>query len=65
MKELIKLGKFDLFASEYCIYSNHEINLDDLIYGKTKDESFKSYYQIIWDYKMYLETISMYEIEKV
>lgn len=56
IKELVKLGKFDSFANQYCLYlGNVETR---------EDENTCSYFEIIWDYKTYFETLSMHEIEK-
>ena len=49
MKELVKLGKFDAFASQYCIYLGNTNSLTT----RTED----AYYQIIWDYKTYYEQL--------
>lgn len=56
IKELVNSGKFDSFANQYCLYlGNVETR---------EDENTNSYYEIIWDYKTYFETLSMHEIEK-
>lgn len=51
IKELIKLGKFDSFANEYCLYlGNVELRQNEC-------------FEIIWDYRTYFEILSMYEIK--
>ena len=50
IRMLIAIDKFDSFASEYCIYL-----------GKVEDrydEMHTDYYEIIWDYKTYFETMN-------
>lgn len=55
IKELVESQKFDTFASEYCFY------LGDI---ETRcDEYYTSYFEIIWDYKSYFESLSMSVIE--
>ena len=54
IKKLIELGKFDSFANQYCLY------LGDVEYRE--DEYYNSYYEIVWDYRTYFETLSMHEI---
>lgn len=44
VEELVKLGEFTSFASEYCIYI-----------AKSKGDS---YIDLIWDYKTYFDTLS-------
>lgn len=56
IEELIKLGRFDSFANQYCLYLG---NIE-----KSEDENLDSYYEIVWDYRTYFEILSMYEIEK-
>lgn len=46
--ELIKIGQFDLFASEFCLY------LGNIEYKK--DKNIDAYFEIIWDYKTYFES---------
>lgn len=48
---LIILDKFDSFANEYCIYLG---NVED----RCDKEHNTAYYEIIWDYKTYFETIN-------
>lgn len=55
IKKLVGLKKFDSFASQYCFY------LGDIEYRC--DESYDSYYEIIWDYKTYFESFSMGQID--
>lgn len=55
IKELVESQKFDTFASQYCFY------LGDV---ETRcDEYYTSYFEIIWDYKSYFESLSMNVIE--
>lgn len=55
IKELIDTQKFDSFASQYCFYLG---NTDDRY-----DEYHSAYYEVIWDYKTYFESVSMAHIE--
>ena len=53
IKRLIKLGKFDSFASDYCLYLGNV--------GYSEEKNCIYYYEIVWDYKTYFETLNMYE----
>lgn len=55
IKELVESQKFDTFAREYCFY------LGDI--ESRCDEYYTSYFEIIWDYKSYFESLSMSVIE--
>lgn len=55
IKELVESEKFDTFASQYCFY------LGDV--ETRSDEYCDSYFEIIWDYKSYFESLSMSVIE--
>ena len=50
IEELVKNNNFDSFARQYCFY------LGDVEY----DEGYTDYYEIVWDYRTYYETILSY-----
>lgn len=56
IEELIKSNKFNDLAANYCIYIANNANSDD--------QYFSTYYEIIWDYKTYFETLNMNKNEK-
>ncbi len=51
IKELVESDKFDSFASEYCIYLGQKEN--------RCNEYNEDYFEIIWDYKSYFESMKI------